>query len=61
MKERYGVTWDYAFAILRVEREPPPQATAAGGETQVSDVVKRVEALEKRVGELGKHSQTSSD
>jgi hypothetical protein len=55
LKERYGVTWDYAFAILRGEREPPPQAIATGGEIQVSDVVKRVEALEKRVGELGKH------
>jgi len=55
IKERYGVTWDEAFAILRGEKKPPQVATT-GSETQVilNDVVKKVESLEKGVSEFGK-------
>jgi hypothetical protein len=47
IKERYNVTWDEAFAILRGEKKPPQVATT-GSETQVilNDVVKRVVKLQ---------------
>lgn len=53
IKERYNVTWDEAFAILRGEKKPP-QAAVTGSETHVTlnDVVKRVESIEKRVSEI---------
>jgi hypothetical protein len=56
IKERYNVTWDEAFAILRGEKLLPTQLTAAGSETQaiLDDVVKRVESLEKKVNGFGK-------
>jgi len=56
VKERYNVTWDEAFAILRGEKPLPTQHTITGSETQatLNDVVKRVESLEKRVSELEK-------
>jgi phage-related protein len=56
LKEMYGVTWDEAFAILRGEKKPPTATITTGSELQVTvnDVVKRVEALERRVSELGK-------
>jgi hypothetical protein len=54
VKDRYNVTWDEAFAILKGEKKPPTQVVATGSEIQISDVVKRVESLEKRVGEFGK-------
>jgi hypothetical protein len=53
IKDRYNVTWDEAFAILRGEKKPPQVATT-GGELQINDVVKKVESLEKRVSEFGK-------
>jgi hypothetical protein len=55
IKERYNVTWDEAFAILRGEKKPPTQTSAIGSEIQsaISEVVERVESLEKRVVELG--------
>jgi hypothetical protein len=51
VKERYNVTWDEAFAILRGEKPLPTQLTITGGETQatLNDVVKRVESLGKIV------------
>jgi hypothetical protein len=56
IKERYNVTWDEAFAILRGEKKPPTQAIATGSELQTTfcEIVKRVESLEKRVSELEK-------
>jgi len=53
IKERYNVTWDEAFAILRGEKKPP-QVAVTGSETHVTlnDVVKRVESIEKRVSEI---------
>jgi hypothetical protein len=56
VKDRYNVTWDEAFAILRGEKKPPTQATVAGSEIRfaINDVVKRVDALEKRVDDFNK-------
>jgi len=56
LKERYGVTWDEAFAILRGEKPLPTQASSTGSGVQstLDEVIRRVEALEKRVSELGK-------
>jgi len=54
LKERYGATWDEAFAILRGEKPLPTQATATGSEVQstLDEVVRRVEALENVVSGL---------
>jgi hypothetical protein len=54
VKERYDVTWDEAFAILRGEKNPPTQAAATGSEVQSTpdEVVRRVKALENVVSGL---------
>jgi chaperonin cofactor prefoldin len=54
IKEKYSVTWDEAFAILKSEKPLPAQAAVIGSEIRstINDVVKRVEALEKRIKEL---------
>jgi hypothetical protein len=51
VKERYNVTWDEAFAILRGEKKLSMQMLVAGSEAQatLNDVVRRVEVLEKKV------------
>jgi hypothetical protein len=55
VKDRYNVTWDEAFAIVRGEEVPPTQSAAGGGvQSALDDVVRRVEALEGRVDELVK-------
>jgi Mg2+ and Co2+ transporter CorA len=56
VKEKYNVTWNEAFAILRGEKRPPAQAVAIDSDIQltINSVVKRVESLEKRVSELEK-------
>jgi chaperonin cofactor prefoldin len=54
IKEKYNVTWDEAFAILKSEKPLPKQAAVIDSEIRstINDVVKRVEALEKRIKEL---------
>lgn len=53
VKERYNVTWDEAFAILRGEKKPPTEAVITYEvQSTVNGIVKRVEALEERINDL---------
>jgi hypothetical protein len=60
LKERYGVTWDYAFAILRGEREPPHKQPLQAVRSGLVMLLRGLRPLRGGLVSWGSTTQTSS-